>query len=307
MNAIIMWILSKIGDTAFGELVKKVLEKRFPKLFKDKTKEIVDIYEHRIEEKNTEIVRLEKERLEQQQQHQQEEGRLMSSLKRRSIAVDKLLEQYHKPLNAIIISYATQREQVSGKNRQSHFLKNELARYNSKYLGGTDVLIPPASVPAGLKTQEDLKRWFEIDILKNRYCKIKFLVLFDLKRSAFWGTYLPYIQKKPMHFSLGDKLSIEDIFTNEQINKLAISEIITSGDIAWLASSVVSEIELEVILRNQKSIETEIGNPSLRVLSNIAIKNKLASVLSKYNIQDSDSIAQSIVDEAKFWHNKIKG
>ncbi len=312
MSAIITWILSKIGDTAFGELVRHALEKRFPKLFKDKTKEIVDIYERRIEEKNQEIEgrnqeirRLERARVRQRQRQHTEEGHMIGSLKRRSIATEKLIKQYHKPLYAILISYSSQYENASGRTKKTHFIKEELARYNSKYLGGSDTLIPPASVPKNISTQKDLKHWFEEEVLKGRYCKIKFLVMFDLKRTAFWGTYLPYIQKNPMNHTIGEVLNIEDVFTNEQIDRLAISEIINSGDIAWLASVVVSGKELDIILRNQKSIEKEIGNPSLRLMSDQSIKDILVKTLSKY-IESANEVAEAIIDEAKFWQGKIK-
>jgi len=305
METILLWIVTKIGETAFGKLVGNQLEKRFPKIFKSKTKEIVKTYESRIKRKNEEIRRLERKSIKQQQKHQSEEGRLIGSLKRRSVATEKLLEHYHKPLYAILISYASQSENIDGKNKKFSFIKEELSQYNAKYLGGTDTLIPPASVPPHLNTQEDLRRWFENKVLKGRYCKIKFLVLFDLRKSAFWGTYLPYTQKKPYHFSIGDVLRVEDVFTNEQIDRLAISEIIKSGDIAWLASVAVSEQELGVILKNQKAIEKTLGNPPLRVLANEKIKGKLIKTLDKF-IQNTDEVANAIIEEAQFWHDKIK-
>lgn len=305
LESIPMWFVTKVGETAFGKLIIGALEKRFPKIFKSKTKEIVAIYERRIEKKNQEIKRLERTRVKQKQRHHKEERRMVGSLKRRSIATQKLIDQYHRPLNAILISYASQHERASNGTKKSHFIKEELARYNVKYLGGSDSLIPPASVPHNLRTQRDLKKWFEKEILKDRYCKIKFLVLFDLKKNAFWGVYLPYIQKKPMHHTIGEVLSIEDVFTSAQIDRLAISEIITSGDIAWLASSVIAEKELDVILKNQKSIEKAIGNPSLRVLSDDSVRDNLVKELSKY-IKNAKGVAKAIVDEAQFWQGKMK-
>lgn len=306
MTAFFTWLLTKFAETAVGGLIMDGLEHYFPDLFKGRTREIVDLYEKRIKEKNKKIRNLEKEKATERERHNEEEFRLVSSLKRRSIATDKLIEQYHKPLNAILISYATQLESIGGRSRSTPFLKDEFSRYNSKYLGGTDTLIPPAHVPPNLKSQGDLKNWFEENILKGRYCKIKFMILFDIKRSAFWGTYLPYIQKTPMHHSIGEVLSVEDVFTDEQINKLALSEIIKSGDIAWLASSVVSESELEIILRNQKNLERDLGNPSLRILADDGIKEKLSSTLARF-IDNTDQVATAIIEEAKFWHEKIKG
>ena len=306
MEAIIIWILKKTGETAFGKLISDFLENFFPNVFKNKTKEIIQIYERRIEKKNEEISRLEKTKLTQEKRFKKNEKRIIGSLKRRSIATEKLIEQYPNPLNTILISYSSQHEGSGKGTKRSHFLREELARYNSKYLGGSDALIPPAFVPGSLQTQEDLKRWFERKILKGRYCKIKFLIMFDLKKSAFWGTYLPYIQKDPKHHTLGEVLNVEDVFTDEQIDRLAISDIITAGDIAWLSSSILSVEELDVILRNQRRIENELGNPSLRILSDSSIEDKLSKALSRY-IEKPHKVSEAIVKEATFWLEKING
>ena len=162
-----VWVISKIGETAFGQLVLERLEKDFPRLFKNKTKEIVKIYEKRIEEKNQEIQELLEQQSRQDREHSEEEERTTKSLKRRSISVEKLLAKYHSPLMGILISYATQKEKVGNRVKDSHFIKEELARFNSKYLGGTDTLIPPRFVPAHLKTQEDLEKWFK-EIYRRR-------------------------------------------------------------------------------------------------------------------------------------------
>lgn len=303
-ESILTWLFIKIADTAVGKLIANALEKQFPNLFKSKTKDIVRLYERRIEQNNKEIRSLERSRDKQQKKFSAEKNRMVGSLKRRSIATEKLIGQYHKPLNAILISYSSQYEDANGHTRKTHFIKDELARFNSKYLGGSDALIPPAAVPKSLKTQQDLRKWFEKEILKGRYCKIKFLVMFDLKKSAFWGVYLPYVQKNPMNYTIGEVLKVEDVFTGKEIDRLAISEIIDSGDIAWLASTILSEKELEIILKNQKNIERSLGNPSLRILSDESIAPRLKKVLSKY-LKKTDEVTKAIIDEAKFWKEKL--
>ena len=170
MWAIFTWVISKIGETAFGKLVLNQLEEMFPDLFKNQTKEIVDIYEKRIEEKNRELQNLREEHVARDRQHLAEQERVNQSIKRRSISVEKLIEKYHKPLNAILISYATQKAEIGGRVRDSHFIKDELARFNSKYLGGTDTLIPPRSVPDTIRNRIDLEKWFNEEVLKGRYC-----------------------------------------------------------------------------------------------------------------------------------------
>lgn len=55
---------------------------------------------------------------------------------------------------AILISYASQKEKnAKGYYANSSFLRAELEKFNSKYLGGTGALIPPAKVPVWIKEQ----------------------------------------------------------------------------------------------------------------------------------------------------------
>ena len=157
-----------------------------------------------------------------------------------------------------------------------------------------------------IKNNNDLQKWFEQEILKGRYCKLKFLILFDLRKKAFWFNYVPYKQKKPWNFTVGEVLSIEDLFTEAQISKIALSDIVRSGDIAWLASDILSPDELEIIHKNQSLIEGELGNPSLRLLSNDSIVSTLSTVLARHGISNPDEVAKVIVGEAKFWHSRLR-
>ena len=173
-------------------------------------------------------------------------------------------------------------------------------------MGGTESLIPPSNVPAWIKESKDLRRWFKRNILRKRYCKLKLLVLIDLKKKAYWDNYLPYQQKKPLHKTIGEVLAVEDLFTEKQINRIALSEIIIEGDIAWLASTVLSGEDLEKILNNQKLIEIKLEHPSLRRLANDSIRRKLSRILSEY-VSNSGEVSKKIVEEAKFWYERLKG
>lgn len=268
-----------------------------------KNEEIIKVYEGRILEKDQSIATLRRE----QKKREKEKYRIIQSLKRSGLSVNKLVERYGKPLNAILISYVTQvRPNKKGFYERYKFVREELKKYNAKNLGGADALIPPAKVPEWIKNRSDLQSWFEKEILKGRYCKLRFLILFDLRKRAFWNSYVPYEQKHPWNFTLGEVLSIEDLFTEEQINKIALSDVIRDGDIAWLASYLLSGNELEVIHKNQSLIEHKLGNPSLREFSNDTILSKLSAVLAEYGITNPDEVSKAIVDEAKFWSSRLK-
>jgi len=222
-----------IIDDIIGWIVERIMDWFFPK--KDKNKDLVTALFER--EKEINKLKIDKDNLKsifenEQKKQTFEKRRILDSFKRRAISIEKLIDKCSKPLNAIIISYSSQKERSNkGYLKGSNFIREELKKYSSKYLGGTDAIIPPTKVPKRIKNNEDLRRWFEKRILKDRYCKIKFLSLIDLKKKTFWKTYLPYEQKEPRHFSIGEVLKIEDLFTEEDIRSISLSEIIKDGDI----------------------------------------------------------------------------
>jgi hypothetical protein len=296
-----------IIDDIISWLVGKVMDFFFPK--KDENKKLIDI----LLEREGAINRLRKEkdilksRFEEESTKQiNTKKRIIDSLKRRGLSTEKLIEKYNKPLNAILISYASQKVKTNkGYLKEDSFIREELKKYGSKYLGGTDAIIPPTRIPKKIKNNEDLRKWFEKKILKERYCKLKFLSLIDLKKKTFWKTYLPYEQKKPKHFSIGDVLKLEDLFNEEDIKNISVSEIIKDGDILWLASSLLGEKELDKLVRNQKRIESQLGNPSLRELTSDLMIPRLNKILSKI-LTKPNEISVAIVEEARFWNNKLK-
>ena len=289
ISAIVSWVINNILNRVFFRARK--------------TEKIIDTYERKLAEKDKSIRELTRE----QKKREKEKHRIFQSLKRSGLSTDKLVERYDRPLNAILISYVTQVEPTgTGYYKPCKFVQKELKRFNAKSLGGADFLIPPAKVPEWIKNRNDLELWFEKEILQGRYCKLRFLIIFDLRKKTFWKSYIPYAQKHPFNYTIGEVLNIEDLFTEDEINRIALSNIIRDGDIVWLASSSLSGNELELIHKNQTLIENELGNLSLRELSNDAMLSKMSSVLAGFGIANPEEVSKTIIDEAKFWHAKLK-
>lgn len=289
IGAIVSWITSKILNRIFFRARK--------------TEEIINTYERRIEEKEKSIEKLTRE----QKKREKEKHRIIQSLKRSGLSTDKLVERYDNPINAILISYVTQVEQTgTGYYKPCKFVQEELKRFNAKSLGGADFLIPPTKVPTWIKNRDDLESWFENEILKGRYCKLRYLILFDLRKKSFWRSYVPYVQVKPWNYTIGEVLNVEDIFTEEQSIRIALDNIIREGDIVWLASRLLSGSELDKLHKNQPFIENKLGKPSLRELADADILNRLSPILADIGISNPDDVSKAIVDEAKFWHSRLK-
>lgn len=307
MKGLLLRAVTFVGETVAGERIKVFLEQKFPRLFRNKTREIIEEYENRLDAQNEQIAIREAEigALEVAgRQAVGAQGHMARALKRRSISVEKLLDRYHRPLRAILVTYSAQhRTSDNGRVERSAFIRAELERFGARSLGGNVIIVPPRHVPANIKDRAGLKLWFEEEILRGRFCRIN-LALIDLRMSTYWGTYLPYISIRPFHRTIGEVLSADDVFTDEQMRGIALADVISSGDVAWLASAVVGEDELDIIIRNQATIEESLGRPSLRLLAKDEMHDRLVESLRDFVDEPAD-IARRIIEEAGFWHGQL--
>jgi len=292
-SAIVSWITSNILNKLFGKkTAKEVLELN--------NRRLIELLETREET----ISKLEKEN----KKRELEKSSIFQSIRRSGLSIDKLIAEYDKPINAILISAYSQKK--PGKTIYGEpykFVSRETERYDGRHLGSGVYLIPPPKVPKWIHNRDDLKKWFKEEILKNRYCVLKFLILFDIRENAFWMNNLQYTQARKNASTIGEVLTIEDLFNEEQIAQTTtIAKIISHGDIGWLAYKHVGEDDLATLRLNQLSIEDKLGNPTLRELARGNYQSKLKTVLEEFNIHNSEEVAKLIISEAKFWNRRIK-
>ena len=271
-----------------------------------KNASLINHLNNRIQTLEDEKSGISRSRQKEKDKFEREKVRIIDSLKRQGVSTEKLIQQYDRPLNVILISYASQHvPTANGGNRSESFLMNELLRYDVVSLGATDFLIPPNKVPKWIKNKENLEKWFESDILKGRYCKVKFLILLDIKSKVVWKTYLPYAQKAPKHFTIGERLTIDQLFSEDEIKKIALGDIIKNGDLLWLSSTFLTADQQAILQKNQSNIEHGLSNPSLIQLASDNIKPKLIECLSEYFDNQTEDIVQRITKEAKYWKRKL--
>ena len=233
--------------------------------------------------------------------HNQEKNHIFNSIKRNRISLNRLVKRIKRPLKVILISYADQ--EISG------FIKKELKKYHVESLGSTVSIIPPAHVPPDIHNEKDLQSWFEEKILRGRQCKLKFLILLNIKENLFWKNYIiPQKEggkrKQTFHKTLGEALNIDNIFKKDEINAISFGQFIKDGDIAWFASLILTKKELKRIIENQDYIENELDSPNLQELASDDMKPRISSVLSTF-FDNSKEIGDSIVEEAKYWNREL--
>ena len=266
-------------------------------------------------EKNREAIEKErKERLKTVSEYK----RLIEALKRKGLSKDVLIQKYRKPIEAILISISDQRIYEKNGWRKAkddekfvrNFIINEL---NAKYLGGSLWIIPPTKVPKNLNKRADLQNFFENILYKypNHTCKLNLITKINLKTS-FWKNYLRYPQKRPRYHTIGEVLDIDEIFDKEDLadaladSKISLLKPILEGDIGFFASRILQGKELEIIHKNQVEIEEKLDNPTLRELAKDDQIPKITQVLTDYDIKDPEEVAKAIVEDAKFWYEKLK-
>lgn len=297
----------------FGPVYSWIIVKFINKIFRKKTaKEVLELNNGRLiellEKRDNTISELEIEN----KKKEIEKLSIFQSIQKSGLSTQKLIAEYNRPINAILIcTYFQKIPDGTLYGKDEKFVFKELQCYNPKSLGGGIYLIPPKNVPKKIHDKNSLHEWFDAEILKGRYCKLKFLLLVDLRKNAYWMNNLLYQPTDNpfhrIHRNIGEVLSPEDIFSEGQILRTTtIAKIISNGDIGWLAHKHVSEDDLAILRLNQLAIESKIGKPSLRELVEGNYQGKLKTVLEEYGIHNSEEVAKSIISEAKFWNKKIK-
>ncbi len=297
----------------FGPIYSLIIGKFINKIFRKKTaKEVLELNNGRLiellEKRDATISKLDIEN----KKKEIEKLSIFQSIQKSGLLTEKLIAEYNRPINAILIcTYFQKIPDGTLYGKDEKFVFKELQCYNAKSLGGGIFLIPPKNVPKKIHDKNSLHKWFSAEVLKDRYCKLKFLLLVDLRENAYWMNNLPYQPPNnrwhKIHRNIGEVLSPEDIFSEGQISRTTtIAKIISNGDIGWLAHKHVSEDDLAILRLNQLAMENRIGKPSLRELVEGDYQGKLKTVLEEYGIHNSEEVAKSIISEAKFWHSRLK-
>ncbi len=154
-------IVSAVVGAIASWWIARLLNRYFSK--SRRNEEIIGIYEKRLEEKEKGLQEKDEiieEITKDRRRREKEKRRIVDSLKRSGLSAEKLVRSYDKPLNAILISYAAQKEPTeTGYYKSCKFIREELNRYDGKNVGGADALIPPTKVPKWIKNNADLKSW----------------------------------------------------------------------------------------------------------------------------------------------------
>jgi len=269
--------------------------------------------EDRLETRDEELSEV-RERKQELEQRLSDFERITRSLKRESLARERLIERYWQPLHAVLICFA---EQEHGNDDSGKWLRDLLnEQYNLHNLTGFTTIIPPSEVPPQLKGEQNsrdkLKEWIEEDLYSQHTdakSTICFASVVDL-RNVYSRTDYESEERTPLFSTIDEELDLEEIFSEDDFSKLLasdgvnLSKVIEQGDIPFLASKAITSDELDRIHQNQEEIESSLENPNLRAIADEVDVSALSEALSPY-VDAPDAVASSVKEEAEIWKREL--
>jgi len=240
--------------------------------------------------------------------------RMIRSLRGDNISKGRVIEQYWRPLPAIIITFF---KDYSSGYEDKKFIKEHILENNeASMLTGNTYAIPPEGLPARFDEQraisrQDIATWVREDIMgehpggKAVICQASAV---DLRRVFSHTDYASHSFDRK---TIEQALDIESILSRNNVTRLLaqenvnLSRAIESGDIAFFLSRYISEEELDLIHQNQDMIRDSLDNPPLREIAREEFAPKLADAISPY-IQEPQGPAAKAVEEAQLWHRELQ-
>lgn len=307
--------LSAFGVTVVKEVAKKTVDETpvIGDLGGDEGREqnlqVLETMDQLRQEHRSEISEYENE-ISEYESNVSDYERILSCLNEESLARERLIENYWMPLHALVIAFTKIQDENGEK---MNFIKEKLeANGQLHQLTGSTWIVPPRDVPDRLKgnvdSREEMASWLEEDIyggnseLKSH---IAFAGLVDLRNVC---SRTDYEEGETSHFisTVDEELRLEEIFSEEAFSEalanqsVDLTELIEAGDIAFFASKGVTRAELDAIHENQETIESRLGNPSLRGLASDVPEQSIAEALSPY-VAAPSQVAQTVKQDAELW------
>lgn len=174
---------------------------------------------------------------------------------------------------------------------------------DTKVLHGATKIIPPRSLDQGIETQEELEEWFAEEVLGGRddlTYKLELLSVIDLRRALGRDN----AEDNGGQFEMN---TINDLFettpvipTQDLLDILARSDRVSMEEelrenIALLALPYASEGQFRTVLKNQPSLQKELGD--VTQISNTD-ESRIKRALSSCGVEGADELAAGIKEEA---------
>ncbi len=240
--------------------------------------------------------------------------RLRPQIRRAGITSDEVIRSNEDPVNAILLLRSVERSD----GKRSTALKERLIRIGFKYLQDEVWVLPPARTPQKLAGQDDIKLWAYLNITKPlrkaTQFVLPFVALVDLKKVT---AEKRGIRKLPLARTIFNILDLEDtveashIYAHIKKQNLGILDVISSGDLLFLASSFCDKSTMAALEDSYDALVqtiqegTESGEVSLESMAKFD-PAVLARLLQKIVSHPKDTAQRTII-EAQYWMRYLSG
>lgn len=241
--------------------------------------------------------------------------RIIESIQDDSVARKRLIENYWKPLHALVACFT--KSKVDTDDGETNFVLEALRRGRDvEQITGSAYIVPPKDVPSQIKSNPDsraaLETWIEDEVYSDYPDALAHIAMFGLVDLRNVYSSSDYEEDDLPHFfsTVDWEFDLEDIFDSEDFSRLLanesvnLTEIIEKGDIAFFVSKSVSPEELDDIHEAQAQIENELGNPNVKQLAEQVSLEQLIGALAPY-VSDPQSVAESVKEEAGIWKEQL--
>jgi len=275
-----------------------------------------------LQEQKQQIQKAKREQREIFQNELSDYERIIESIQDESVARKRLIENYWKPLHALVACFTKSKVEVGveddeEESEEINFVLEALRDGREvKQISGSTWIVPPKDVPEEIKanpnSREALKNWIEEEVYADYPDALAHIGLFGLVDLRNVYSSSDYEPDELTHFfsTIDWEFDLEEIFDSQDFSRLLanqsvnLTQIIEDGDIAFLVSNSVSAEELDDIHDSQEEIENKLGNPNLKEFALQVDIQSITEVLSSY-VADPERVAESVKDEAEIWTNQL--
>lgn len=220
---------------------------------------------------------------------------LKQVLDREGIDTEYLVEEYGKPLKAVLIVITHTR-----RNDEKEYIKKRIESLGGESIHGATKLIPPSSVDQDISNSDELVEWFQETVLegKDLQYKLELLTLLDVKQlygedKTEGDTYYEVVDDLFDLDSLIPSVDIIDILAHS--SRFSLQDELRKN-VALLAVTSASQEQLEAIISSQPSIQNALG--PITQIANTDVDD-IESVLQDADVPDAGELAPSLRQEAR--------
>jgi len=236
------------------------------------------------------------------------ENRRLSNLKRalrgKGIDTEYLIDKYDKSVYAPMMVLTHFSAPNNNTEEGEELIRSNLEALDTKMLQGGARIVPPRNFDQSIETREELKAWFQENVLDGREelgYKLEALLVADITRvfdedasrgedeSGFPANTVTEL------FEPDTVIPDDDLFDIlSRSDRISLEEELREN-IALLAVHSASETQMKAVIEAQSDLEDELGS-----LSQVAETDSsdIQSVLESCGVPDSEALANSMHQEA---------